>query len=293
MIVDGHLHLFRPAAVVPRVVDELAPPERDAPVEELLDLHARAGVDAAVMVPLGPEDGYLGEVLRRFPRRFAGVAVASAATEGRAGADPVGDLLRRRDAVPFHGLRVRWLGDPAQPLAASPMLPVLRRLRADGLVLWSYLPREQLGLLEQLVAALPDLPVVLNHLGFCPHRMRVDAAGRPWFDQPLPPPTLPRILRLAERPQVNLMFSGQYAFSRQPPPYPDLAPVVHPLLDAFGAGRTMWASDWPWISHDPGYDRLLTLPRLTFPAASATEIADLMGGTAARLFPHLNATAKD
>jgi L-fuconolactonase len=290
VIVDGHLHLFRPGTVLPRYVDELAPVDRDAPVEELLDEHARYGIDAAVMVPLGPEDDYLGEVLRRFPDRFAGVAVAGADIEGRGAADPVDHLRRRREAVPFHGLRVGWLGDPAAPLADSPMLPVLRRLAADGLVLWAYLPADQLPLLEQLVRAVPDLPVVLNHLGFCPADMQVDSHGRPRFDQPIPPPTLPAVLHLARAPQVHVMVSGQYAFSRQPPPYPDLLPVVRRVLDAFGAHRALWASDWPWIRVHPGYDALLRLPAQLLPDASPTELADLMGGTTGRLFPHLQRT---
>jgi len=294
MMVDGHLHLFRPANVLPRVVDELAPAERDAPVEELVEEQDRLGVDAAVMVPLGPEDHYLGEVLRRFPRRFAGIAVANGATEGRKpGGDPVGALRRRRESVPFHGVRFRWIGEPGQPLEGSPAWPVLRRMATDGLVLWSYLPEEQLGLLEQLVRALPDLPVVLNHLGFCPRVMQVDAARRPRFNQPIPPPTLPRVVKLARWPQVHLMFSGQYAFSRTAPPYHDLDVVVRPLLEAFGAARTLWASDWPWIRDQPGYARLLTLPGRIPGGASPSELEDLLGGTTRRLFPHLVPTAKE
>lgn len=293
MIVDGHLHLFRPLATLPRVVDPLAPAERDAPVEELLVHQTHEGVDAAVVVPLGAEDDYLGQVLRRFPHRFAGIAVASSSTEGRDGGNPVLELLRRREAVPFHGLRVRWLGDPRVPLADSPMLPVLRRLARDGLVLWAYLPADQLPLLEQLAATMPDLPIVLNHLGFCPTHMQVDDLGRPWFDQPIPPPTLPRVLRLALSPQVYVMFSGLYAFSRQPPPYRDLLPVVRPILEAFGAHRSLWASDWPWIRDHPGYPALLNCPRKLLPDASPAEMADLLGGTAHRLFPHLQPTVED
>jgi L-fuconolactonase len=294
VIVDAHLHRFRPAAISPRAVDTLAPADRDASVEELLELHRSFGVARAVMVPLGPEDGYLGEVLRRYPTRFAGVAVASSATEGRdPDADPVDDLMRRREAVPFHGLRALWLGDPARRLAESPMLSVLRRMQELGMVLWSYLPEEQLDLLDQLAAMMPDLPVVLNHFGFCPRAMQVDRLGRPWFKQPLPLQTLPKVLHLASYSRVHLMFSGQYAFSREDPPYRDLGEVVFPLLEAFGSHRTMWASDWPWIRESPGYDALLSLPPTLLSGASSDELADVMGGTALRLFPHLASTTEN
>ena len=122
--------------------------------------------------------------------------------------------------------------------------------------------------------------------------MHVDEFGRPQFFQPRPPPTLPDVLRLAAAPHVYLMFSGQYAFSREQPPYADLTPVVRPLLDAFGASRTLWASDWPWIAEHPGYRQLVDLPRQMLPDASSAEIANILGGTALRLFPHLN-HAKD
>jgi predicted TIM-barrel fold metal-dependent hydrolase len=83
------------------------------------------------------------------------------------------------------------------------------------------------------------------------------------------------------------MFSGQYALSRQEPPYTDLTEVVHEIANAFGASRMLWASDYPWTREVPGYPALLELPRATFPQASPGELADIRGGTALRLFPHL------
>lgn len=289
MIVDGHLHLFRPSGVLMRAVDELAPADREAPVEELLDAQARHGVDAAVVVPLGTEIEYLGDVLSRYPDRFAGVAVASA--PGEVG-DIVADLEQRYARVKFHGLRVRSLGDPSRPLADSPMYGALRWLADRNLVLWVYVPAEQLGLVEQLAEQLSSLRVVLNHLGFCPGVMSVDQYGRPRFDEALPPATLPRVQGLARHRQVHLMFSGQYAFSRLQPPYRDLDAVVRPLVADFGADRTLWASDWPWIKNEPGYGVVADLPGLMLPDASPGELADIRGGTALRLFPHLGRARK-
>jgi L-fuconolactonase len=294
VIIDGHLHLFRTASILRRTVDELAPPDRDAPVEDLLAVQGEFGIDAAVVVPLGPEDEYLGEVLTRYPHRFAGIAVADLATQGRAhGVDAVSTLLRRRERVGFHGLRTGWIGDPVTPLESSPMFPVLRRMAREELILWSYLPAEQLPLLEQVVRTLPDLRVVLNHLGFCPHDMRVDEHRRPRFDTSIPWPTFPRTKALARFPQVHLMFSGHYAFSRDAPPYPDLGPVVRPLVEAFGASRTLWATDYPWTHTKPGFEALLSLAERSLPDASNAELEDIMGGTATRLFPELVTTGKD
>jgi predicted TIM-barrel fold metal-dependent hydrolase len=288
MIVDGHAHVFRRADELPRAVDALAPAEREAPVEELLGLMAEAGVERAVLVPLATDDEAVAAALRDHPGRFAAVAVADAAMQGREpGADPVAALERRREGFPFHGVRTQWLGEPGEPLSASPMLPALRHMAATGLVLWTYLTRDQLGLLAELPSTVPDLPVVLNHLGFCPHEMRVDHLGRPRFDDPFPPGSLDPVLRLADHAPVRVMLSGQYALSTEAPPYRDLDPVVRALADAFGPRRLLWASDYPWTRDVPGYGALLGLAGQALPGLSPEDLAAIHGGTALELFPHL------
>jgi L-fuconolactonase len=291
-VVDAHVHVFRPAGVRPRTVDELVPAARDAPVEDLLAEMGSAGVDRAVLVALDANDGYLAEVLRAHPGRFAAIAVADAAAQGRCpGADPVSALERRRAALEFGGLRTQWLGDPALPLSESPMLPSLRWLAERGLVLWSYLAPEQLPLLRQLPEALPDLVVVLNHLGFFPHDMRVDVHGRPAFDDPLPLEHVEAVAALARHPSVHLMVSGHYALSQGSPPYPDLDPIVHRLAAAYGAERILWASDYPWIRDVPGYAAMLGLAECALPGASPAELAAIRGGTAMRLLGTLDPSA--
>jgi predicted TIM-barrel fold metal-dependent hydrolase len=288
MIVDAHAHVFRRADVLPRAVDELAPAEREAPVEDLLAVVAEAGVDRAVLVPLAAEDEYVAETLRGYPERFAAVAVADAAVQGREpSVDPVDALERRRERFRFHAVRTQWLGDPGAPLTDSRMLPTLRHMAASGLVLWTYLTRDQVGLLEQLPDTVPDLRIVLNHLGFCPHDMRVDEYGRPHFDDPFPVGSLEPVLRLGAHPRSYLMFSGQYALSREDPPYRDLDEVVARLADEFGPRRMLWGSDYPWTRNVPGYSALLRLAEQALPGASPGDLAAIHGGTALELFPHL------
>jgi L-fuconolactonase len=287
VIVDAHVHVFRPAGLLPRGVDALAPAERDAPVEDLLAVMGGAGVQRAVLVPLGPEDEYVAQVVREHPGTFAAIAVADDRVLGRTGVDPVAAWAHRRAAFPFQGLRTQWLGPPGAPLAESPFLPVLRRLAADELVLWAYLQPDQAALLAELPRLVPGLRVVLNHLGFFPHDMRVDAHGRPWFADPFPPGSVDAIVALAAHEEVLVMLSGQYALSREPPPYRDLDGVIARLADAFGAARMLWASDYPWPRDVPGYRTLLELPAAALPGASPAELAAIRGGTAAALFPHL------
>lgn len=286
-IIDAHAHVFRPAEVFPRGVDDLVPAGRDAPVEDLLDLMAGDGVEAAVLVPLDAHYDYIARVLAEYPKTFAAIAVATPA-ELRAGGDRGVESLRaRRDRFGFHGLRTQWLGEPGQPVTDSPALPVLRYLTEQGLLLWTYLPPDQLPLLPEVVRELPDLRVVLNHLGFCPHDMRVDEHRRPRFDDPFPESTVQQVLRLSEAGRVHLMVSGQYALSTGEPPYPDLFQVTRRFAGAYGPRRLLWASDYPWTRDVPGYQALLDVIPAALPDLSAEDLARVLGGTARNLFPHL------
>jgi predicted TIM-barrel fold metal-dependent hydrolase len=285
--VDGHAHVFRPASVSARGTDGLAPADRDAPVEDLLARMDDAGIAGAVLVPLDGSDDYVAEALERYPGRLAAVAVATPAELGTGGVDPVAALRSRRERWPFGALRTSWLGEPGRGIADSPFLPVLRALAAERLPLWSYLPPAQLPLLEELVRLLPELRVVLNHLGFCPHDMWVDEHRRPRFDDPFPEPLVLRLERLAEAPGVHVLVSGQYALSAERPPYADLFPVTRRLATAYGAERLLWGSDHPWPSEVPGYPELPGLVRAALPELDADDTARVLGGTARALFPRL------
>ncbi|WP_028061467.1 amidohydrolase family protein [Candidatus Solirubrobacter pratensis] len=263
MIVDAHVHVFRRAELDGREPDALVPAERDAPVEQLLALMDGAGVDRAVLVPLDEHDEYVASVL---DHRFAGIAVG------------LHSLPQRRERFAFDGVRTQRLDD----------MDALRWIAAEGLVLWTYLEPDQLPALLELPAVLPELRIVLNHLGFFPHDMRVDAYGRPRFEDPLPPDRVEAVLSLARHENVHVMLSGQYALSAEDAPYRDLDGLIRRLADAYGAERMLWASDHPWIDDVPGYGATAALPELALPDASEAELAAIRGGTALRLFPRLS-----
>ena len=286
-IIDAHVHVFRPAAVFPRGVDQLAPADRDAPVEDLLELMAGNDVDAAVLVPLDAHDDYVGKVLAKHPGTFAAIAVAASAELRAGGTRGVESLRSRRGRFGFHGLRTQWLGEPGRPLRDSPALPILRYLAEQGLLLWTYLPPDQLPLLPEVVRELPELRVVLNHLGFCPHDMWIDEHRRPRFDDPFPESTVEQVLRLSEADSVYLMVSGQYALSTREPPYPDLFEVTRRFAGSYGTQRLLWASDYPWTRDVPGYRALLDVVPAALPDLDPDGLKRVLGGTARTLFPHL------
>jgi predicted TIM-barrel fold metal-dependent hydrolase len=285
-VVDAHLHLFMAMSEdYPREVFEaMTPPEREETVEEYLAAMDAAGVDRAVIVPLSPHDRYLGEILQRYPGRFAGVGVFDFGT-----VDPVADLERRLEVADLQGMRLFGLdGEPGADPEALAVFPLLEAMRAHDMKVWFYGPAEQLGLLDACLGVLPGLTVVMNHLGFLPDmqtELRIDDDRRPQFDVTLPPAGLALVEDIAARHQsVYVHFSGQYAFSAQPHPYRDLQEVVDRVYRAFGADRMLMASDWPWIKQNPGYAQTLSIVDHLLSDISPRERDAIRGGTAMSLF---------
>lgn len=249
-VIDSHVHVFRDAS-------DYRP--RDAPVEELLTTMKEHGVAQAVLVALTRHDDYVTECLRADPETFRAILVQDPARP-----DPTDVVRRRVAAAGAHGVRVF-------DLEADPGL--FAWLEADGLKLWAYLHPADYPRLVEILEEFPKLAVVLNHL-----------ALRPNGEVAVPPPSWPAVAELARFPNVHVMFSGQYAFSRGVYPYADLIEYARMVYATYGAARMMWASDYPWPAEDPGYGRLLELVDHTFPALSEAERADILGGTCARLF---------
>ena len=284
-VVDAHLHLFESISEqYPRdVFPGLTPPERRAPMDEYFGHMERAGVDKAAIVGISHHDEYLREVVATRPDSFAIVGVQDVSA-----GDQLANYRERRQATPFQGFRLFNLDpDPTQPADQIEMFPVLEQMAADGVKLWFYATEEQVLLLDRVLEHLPDLTVVINHLGFCPSiwdEIRADEWGRPRFSLALPPESLKTIEVIAARPNVYVHLSGQYAFTQEPYPHSDLQSVVDAIYGMFGAERMLWASDYPWIAVEPGYSEQLALVDHYLPNLSEADRDAIRGGNAMRLF---------
>jgi L-fuconolactonase len=279
-VVDAHAHVF--AAVsdrFPRDVHELFPAELEAPVEALLAEMDGAGVDRAVLVPLTHHDEYVRHSLERFPGRFAAIGVQPP------GPPDVEDYRRRRDAIGLQGLRMFGLGEPPASRAGDlDSFPLLAELARAGDKLWFYGGPEQMELLELVLEELPELTVVLNHLGFWPTAFRADEHGRIRFDGPYTADGLEAVSRLARFPRVFVLLTGMYAFAAEPCPYDDLRPVTAALLEAFGPGRLLLGSDFPWIRAEPGYRETLAAVDAHLDGLPEADRLRVRGGNAMELF---------
>ena len=279
-VVDAHLHVFAARSErFPRDVHELYPPELEATAEELVDAMETAGVDRAVLVPLSYHDEYLRYSLERFPGRFAAIGLQPP------GPVEVEAYRRRRESVGLQGIRLFTLGEPGVRRAGDVATwPLLVELARTGDKLWFYGGKEQMELLELVLRELPELTVVLNHLGFWPSALDVDEHGRPRFDATYTAEGLEAVRRLARFPRVFVLVSGMYAFSAQRPPYDDLRPITAGILDAYGARRLLLASDFPWIRSEPGYAETLAAHDAHFDGLDDADRARIRGGNAMELF---------
>jgi predicted TIM-barrel fold metal-dependent hydrolase len=267
-VVDAHAHVF--AAVSERfprdVHDDFFPADTEATAEQLLAEMDAAGVDRAVLVALTHHDEYVADCIARFPGRFAAIGVH--------GPGDV-DAYRRRREAGLQGLRLFALED------AFSLLEELAR-QADKL--WFYGGRGQMELLAQALERLPELTVVLNHLGFWPTAFRADEHGRPRFDSTYGDENLEAVCALARFPRVYVLLTGMYAFAREPAPYGDLRPVTAALLSAFGPDRVLLGSDFPWILEKPGYRGTIAAVDAHLVGLDEADRARVRGGNATELF---------
>lgn len=267
MVIDSHLHVWdldrSPYAwIAPGPLRATIPPERAA--AEL----ASAGVDAAVLVQAddtASDTAYLLEVAARHDW-VAGVV-------GWVRLDDTALAVEQLDRLPgLVGVRHLVHDDPRDGFLALPAVRAsLRHLAGRGLTFdvpdaW---PRH-LTATAELAADLPELTVVLDHLGK-PPRGPGFAAWRAAF------------AAVAARPHTVAKVSGL-----QVPGTPTTAEALRPAWDAalelFGPDRLMWGSDWPMTLLAEGYRGTWEVLATLVDELTATERAALLGGTADRVY---------
>jgi L-fuconolactonase len=259
-LVDAHCHVS---------------PHWYEPVESLLFHMDRNGVERAVLVQyMGQYDNaYQCECVRRYPGRFAPVVLVDAH-------DPdAPEALARLAERGAKGVRLRAEtrspGD--DPLAIWRAAAALELPVSCGGTSRAFASAEFAGLVE----ALPDLPIVLEHLG---------SVNRP--DGEAPPYDIRRhVFALARFPNVYIKIHGLGEFcTRTSPvtaPFPFEQPIP-PLLEmayrAFGPGRMMWGSDYPPVSSREGYANALRFTMDRLAALSKEDRRLIFGGVAMALF---------
>ena len=200
--------------------------------------------------------------------------------------------VRNRTAWhPSPEVRSNLLGPPPGPLEDPRFIDGARQLAARGLVLdvWAY--QSQLPRVAAIARAVPDLTVVVNHcggqLGIGPYAGRHAEGFAAWQRE---------VLALAALPNTVMKLGGlamevaghDFHLRDMPPSSAELEqvwrPVIQTLIEAFGAGRCMFESNFPVDKGMCGYAVLWNAFKRLAASAGKEERAALFAGTATRVY---------
>jgi predicted TIM-barrel fold metal-dependent hydrolase len=275
-VVDAHLHVWDASAagLDPGPVAVGYSAQATASVELFMDYMDEAGVDRAVFVQpwfYHWDNEYMVRCLERFPDRFRAVCVVDPRGPAAAAA------LRAWRARGVTGIRLRPFrpgeGPPGEPaLGADETLPLWEAIAETDTIVCPLHAGEGLRALPGLLARFPTVRVVVDHL------------NNPDPARGLDQPAFRALLDLAPLPQVHVKLSGFHHWCRERYPYRDGLPFVEAAVQAFGADRCLWGSDFPHVLAGCGYVRNRHfLPRMAG-FLSAAGLAAVMGENATRLW---------
>ena len=314
-ICDPHHHLWdrRPARI----------PYQDYLLDELYaDLNSGHNVRSTVFVEAnamyridGPEEMRpVGEV--EFVQGMAaagatglyGPALAAAAIVGHANLNlgekvaPVLEALQTASPNRFRGIRhgLTWDAHPDIPDSRTGRKGLLsedgfragaRVLARMGLSFDAWLYFHQLPELAEFAKAVPDLTIILNHIG------GVLRTG-PYVnrDEEILPVWRKGIEAVAQCPNVNVKLGGTgqprtgYGWSAREKPIGSeeiaetMAPYMDHCIEQFGPNRCMFESNFPPDKVGHSYNVLFNAFKRMSKGYSATERADMFHDTAARVY---------
>jgi L-fuconolactonase len=259
---DGYAWLDEPA---------LAPIRRTFTPGQLQVELTAAGVTHTVLVEGGRCDAGEAAVLLRHALDTPAIAGVVA------WADPTDLPIERYRRLPgaehLVGLRAQVQAEPAGYLDRPEVRAGLVSIGAAGLAFDLVVRADQLRECARLVAALPDVRFVLDHLAKPPIRTH---ELQPWCDD---------LALVAQHPNVAAKVSGlvteadQRAWTAE-----DLRPYVRTALELFGAERLMFGSDWPVCLLAASYRSVLDTTRDLLHDLDDADRTAIFGGTAATFY---------
>jgi len=227
-IIDGQIHQPSP----PLPVDELPDPTKLLiNVEIAREAMDSVGVDAALVVAALP---YIDACVARYPGRFIGVEtfmatgdeLAAAVERARGDARLVAGRLLVTDFRTTELSPNFTSGGMDAGFAAAERVGLPLFLSTHG----------QAAAMRPLIERHPKLTVIIDHLGVSQHPVS-PARDDPWD-------RLDGLLGLADLPNVHVKLCGIPLLSSEAFPFADTWPNLHRVIEAFGAERLLWASDY-------------------------------------------------
>ena len=234
---DAHCHVFGPSAKFPYDPKAAYQPQ-DAPLEDLQGLHARLGLERAVIVHASCHGANMRVTLDAIARsggRYRGTAIIDESYTQK-------DFERMQEggirAVRFNF--VRHLGGRPE---MGFFKKTVERVRAMGWHLILHLDAQDIVELKDTLDALP-VPFVIDHMG------RVRAS------EGLEQAPFRALLGLMKKLNAWVKICGAERVSTKGPPFSDAVPFGRALVEA-APDRVLWGTDWPhpnvrWMPDDAG-----------------------------------------
>lgn len=274
--VDAHQHIWDPA-VRPQPWTAGSPTlQRAFTLDEVRPSLAAAGIGGTVLVQTVNSVDETEDVLALAAgeRAIAGV-VGWTDLESPAVSDALAALAACRGGAALVGIRHQVQEEPDPEWLLRPrVLRGLRAVAAAGLAFDLVIVPRQLPAAIGAARAVPELRFVLDHGGKPDIR-----SGRmqPWRED---------IAALAALPNVSAKLSGLFTPSGidgalDGAQLARVRPYSDELLQAFGAQRLMFGSDWPVSSTTGSYAAVLAATVGLLSALAEAERAAVFGGTAA------------
>lgn len=242
MIVDAHFHCWRLSrADYGWLTPALDPIYRDVAIADWQCEAQALGVQAGVLVQAAPTQAETDFLLAEAARHDAVRGVVGW-TDLLAPDAP--DRIARLAATQpkLKGLRP-MLQDIADPdwILRPALAPTLRAMSAHGLVFDALVKPLHLPRVLRLCERHPELRIVVDH-GAKPDIAH--GQWQPWADD---------LQRLARETNVACKLSGLLTEAGPRPARGIARRWAEHLLDAFGAARVLWGSDWPVLELAASY----------------------------------------
>lgn len=238
-VLDSHLHLWSPDALSYTWLE--GPLAWEFAALELEHARVRRGtIEKAVFVQAETiEDDFLAEVRWVAAQaRDAGVVAIVAGARLDRGTDTTAHLEGLAAEPLVVGVRHNLQGEPDGLAVSAAFVTGAREVAARGWAFDACVRAPQLPEIARLAGAVPELRMVLDHLGK-PTVGTADAPATPTMEW------VRDLDELARHPQVFCKLSGLPGEAAGDWSPAQLEPFLDAAADAFGVERLMWGSDWP------------------------------------------------
>lgn len=235
---------------------------------DLLAAMDKTGVSAALLVqPINYlySHDYLLAAAQEFPDRFSVVALADVS------GSPEQARAQIKDVVSKGAVGIRINPGLASENTRSPSVSAALQ-EAGALDVPAALFVKGLDGVEELAKSHPATSIILDHFAI------------PFVETERHDVELQRLMDIARR-QSNIYVKASAFFrvSDRKYPYEDRHATVVSLVEALGADRVMYGSDYPFVTEQSSYAEAWDILRKHIPL-SAKDAAMVAGGTAAELY---------